>query len=135
MAPRLAGAKIIGSLFVLAGIFLILAGISSYITLPGLQTVLKDVATYLATVGAVRSVIYGILAMALGVGLIREEEWAAGGTFILLLVLLIDLIPQTWYLITSFSIANLPLAGWLYLATAIISVIILIYLIVAKGWR
>ncbi len=135
MAARLAGAKIIGSLFILVGIILILSGISSYVTLPGLENILKEVASYLATVGAVREIVYGILAMALGVGLIKEEEWAAGGTSILILVLLVELVPQTWYLLTRFSITNLPLIGWLYIGATLISIIILIYLIVAKGWR
>mgnify|MGYP000291765461 CR=1 FL=1 len=131
---ELTGAKIIGGLFSLTGLLLLIMGISQYIEIPYISEIKgTPLATYLSSVGVVSLFLYGILAIALGVGLIKEEEWAAGGTFVLLLVILVQLVSYVWYMINSIGV--LSITGWIAVTIIILSVIILIYLIWASGWR
>jgi len=130
----LTGAKIIGGLFCLAGILLIIMAIANYITLPTIPG-LEQLAGYLGSVGVIMQFVYGILALALGVGLIKEEEWAAGGSFVLLVILIVELGSYVWYFVSTFGYANLPITVWIAATVVFLSIIIMIYLIWASGWR
>jgi len=129
-------AKLFGGLFVLVGLILIVIGAMHAFGIPELQNIpeLQQLAGYLGSVGATMEFVYGILAIVLGIGLIKEEEWAAGGTFILLIIIIVELASYVWYMYSSVGTA-LPMTAWLALSVVAISVLIMIYLIWASGWK
>ncbi len=131
----LAGAKIIGALFVLTGLILLLIGSMHVFGIPELKELpgMEKLAEYLGSVGALMEFVYGILAVALGIGLIKEEEWAAGGSFVLLVIIIPELGSYFWYMYSLGGV--LPTTAWLALAVVVLSIIILVYLIWAKGWK
>lgn len=127
-------AKLIGALFVLVGVILLVVGsihigiISEFQGIPELV----QLAQYLSSVGAITEFTYGILAIALGIGLMKEEEWAAGGSFVLLIIIIINLGSYLWY---AFNLGVMTTTAYLAAAIVVFSIIILLYLIWARGWK
>ncbi len=127
-------AKLIGALFVLVGLILLVVGAIHVGLISQLQQVpeLTKLAQYLSSVGAITEFTYGILAIALGIGLMKEEEWAAGGSFVLLIVIIINLGSYLWY---AFNFGILTTTAYLATAIVVLSIIIMIYLVWARGWK
>ncbi len=127
-------AKLIGGLFVLVGFILIIVGAIHLGYISQLQQIpeLVKLSQYLSSVGAITEFTYGILAVALGIGLIKEEEWAAGGSFVLLIVIIVNLGSYLWY---SFTQGIMVTTAYLAAAIVFLSIIIMIYLIWARGWK
>ncbi|MGQ4892393.1 MAG: hypothetical protein ACP6IP_07895 [Candidatus Njordarchaeia archaeon] len=129
-------AKIFGILFMLVGIGLIFIGVLQIVEIPQLNiSELQQLKSYLSSVGTINLFLYGILSLVLGAGIFRMEEWAAGGSFVLLLIVIVNLSATIWYWVSNFGTANLPMTIVASIIVVMISILILIYLIWAKGWR
>jgi len=127
--------KLIGILLIIVGLGLIAIGISYYVGIPNIPSQFQTLANYLSSVGAINMFMYGILSISLGFGLIKAQEWAAGGTFVLLVIVIVNLATYVYYWITTFGTSQLPFSVLASIATIIISFIILVYLVKSVGWR
>ncbi len=129
-------AKIFGFLFVLIGLGLLFIAALQVVEIPQLNIPeIQQLKNYLSSVGTINLFLYGILSIALGIGVFRREEWAAGGSFVLLLIIIVNLSTTIWYWVSTFGTSNLPLTITGSMVVVIVSTLILIYLIWAKGWR
>ncbi|MHA1595193.1 MAG: hypothetical protein ACTSXJ_10595 [Candidatus Baldrarchaeia archaeon] len=140
--PR--GAILLGFLFLLTGFFLISAGasrISEYV-----QRLMERVPGHehmVATLGGTSSymlILYGVLAVALAIGFFQKQEWAAGGGFVLLIIALASGVLSIWEQVVAFGgfealIAEAPLSTLISMAACAIMALMLVYMVVAKGWR
>jgi len=140
MSEEPKGASIVGILLLLAGVSLLALGASQLLELPqvtdlisGLPPDAKNVINILGSVGAYMLVLYGLLAFVLAIGLMKQEEWAAGGTFVLLLIVLVYDVLSVWGWYSISGTFTLPVI--VGAASAVIMLFILIYLIAAKGWK
>ena len=74
-------AKLIGFLFIIVGLGLIFIATLQFVEIPSLSAPeIEQLKNYLSGAGTINLVLYGILSFALGIGLMKEEEWAAGGS-------------------------------------------------------
>ncbi|MHA1237630.1 MAG: hypothetical protein ACTSSJ_00050 [Candidatus Odinarchaeia archaeon] len=144
MSESFVGAKIIGSLFVIVGILLIAVGVSSIVSLTILGTLPPEIISALSSISgnAYMLIVYGLIAIGLAVGLFQEEEWAAGGAGILLVIILVSTGFNIYSLYETLGLTglyssilafNVPFI--ITIGTFIVALVSLIYLIAAKGWR
>ena len=129
--------NLIGFLFILVGIGLLTIAIVQYVEIPGLSQnpQLQQLASYLGGVGITNLALYGVLSFALGIGLMKEQEWAAGGAFVLLLIIIVYLGTFVYYWVTINGLQNLTYTIYASIGVIVISILILIYLVWARGWR
>ena len=92
MSESLVGAKIIGALCIIVGVLLIAVGVSSAFSLTVLGSLPPEILSALSSISgnAYMLIVYGIIALGLAVGLFQEEEWAAGGVGVLLLIIVVS---------------------------------------------
>ena len=129
-------AKLIGFLFIIVGLGLIFIAALQFVEIPSLSAPeIEQLKNYLSGAGTINLVLYGILSFALGIGLMKEEEWAAGGSFVLLLIIITYLSTYIYYWTSSYGFSNMPFTITASIITVVISVFILIYLIWARGWK
>lgn len=143
MAEGFVGAKIVGVILAIVGVLLIVVGATSLlaISIPGLPA---EIITALAALSsnAYIMIVYGIIAMGVSVGLFQAQEWAAGAAAVLLLIVVVSSGFTFYTLWVSMGLAGiwgaltgLSLPVWIDIGVLIVSIICLVYLVTASGWR
>lgn len=143
MAEGFVGAKIVGVILAIVGILLIVVGATSLlaISIPGLPPEIISALTALSS-NAYIMIVYGIIAMGVSVGLFQAQEWAAGAAAVLLLIVVVSSGFTFYTLWITLGLAGLyaALIGlsipvWIDIGVLIVSLICLVYLVAASGWR
>lgn len=138
-----AGAKIIGVLLGIVGILLIVVGITSIlaISIPGLPPEVIAALTSLSA-NAYIQIVYGIIALGVAAGLWGAREWAAGAAGVMLLIILVSTGFSIYSLWTIFGfggllalLTSLSIPLIITIATFVVALASVIYLVAAKGWR
>jgi hypothetical protein len=137
------GAKIIGVLVAIVGILLIVVGATSIlaVSIPGLPAEIISALTALSS-NAYISIVYGLVALGISVGLFGAKEWAAGGAAVLLLIILVSTGFSVYTLFVTVGLAGiyagligLNIALYITIGTFVVSLVSIIYLVAASGWR
>lgn len=136
--PR--GAAFVGFLFLLVGVFLILLGATRFLDLgiignhvSGISLQDIEIIQHIGATGSYMLILYGIIAFVLSIGFFQQQEWAAGGGFVLILISLASTGFIAWEQYGLFGLA--AMSTILSMITCLLMALILVYLIVARGWK
>ena len=136
--PR--GATFVGFLFLLVGAFLILLGATRLFDLGAIENYVSGISSQdieiiqrIGATGSYMLILYGIIAFALSIGFFQQQEWAAGGGFVLILISLVSTGFIAW---EQYSLLGLAATSTIVsIVACLVMALILVYLIVARGWK
>ena len=136
--PR--GAAFMGILFLLVGVFLLLLGatrlldlgvIGNYVS--GISSQDVEIIQRIGATGSYMLILYGIIAFALSIGFFQQQEWAAGGGFVLILISLVSTGFIAWEQYDLFGLTVVSTV--VSMVACLVMALILMYLVVSKGWK
>jgi len=136
--PR--GAAFVGFLFLLVGVFLILLGATRLFDLGVIEKYVSGISSQdieiiqrIGATGSYMLILYGIIAFVLSIGFFQQQEWAAGGGFVLILISLVSTVFIAW---EQYSLLGLAATSTIVsIVACLVMALILIYLIVTRGWK
>ncbi|MFX0097832.1 MAG: hypothetical protein ACFE7E_08750 [Candidatus Hodarchaeota archaeon] len=143
MAEGFVGAKIVGVIMAIVGILLIAVGAASLLafSIPGLPPEILAALAAL-TADAYTQIIYGLIALGIAFGLFQAQEWAAGAAAVLLLIICISSVLSFIGLYQAIGLSGiiagltgLSITVWLNIGILVVSIVCLVYLVTASGWR
>ena len=144
MAEGFVGAKIVGVILAIVGVLLLAVGATQIlaISIPGLPTEIVD-ALLSTGINAYITIVNGLIALGVSIGLFRAQEWAAGGAAVLLLIIAVN---AGFSFVSNYIISGtlgdlysellaLSIPAFINIGVLVVSLICLVYLVAASGWR